>query len=47
MRFLAFIGALAILAAIAAAIFLFGGFYDAAATDRATGGRRLGAGQCA
>ena len=33
MRFLAFIGALAILAAIAAAIFLFGGFYDAAAID--------------
>jgi mono/diheme cytochrome c family protein len=33
MRFLAFIGALAILAAIAAGVFLFGGFYDAAAID--------------
>ena len=32
MRFLAFIGALAILAAIAAGVFFFGGFYDAAAT---------------
>ena len=33
MRFLAFIGALAILAAIAAGVFFFGGFYDAAAID--------------
>lgn len=33
MRFLAFIGALAILAAIAAGVFFFGGFYDAAASD--------------
>jgi mono/diheme cytochrome c family protein len=33
MRFLALIGALAILAAIAAAIFFFGGFYDVAAID--------------
>ncbi len=33
MRFLAFIGALAILVAIAAAVFFFGGFYSVAATQ--------------
>jgi len=33
MRILAIIGALAVFAAIAAAIFFFGGFYDAAAID--------------
>jgi mono/diheme cytochrome c family protein len=33
MRLLAFIGALAILAAIAAGIFFFGGFYNVAATE--------------
>jgi mono/diheme cytochrome c family protein len=33
MRFLSFIGALAILAAIGAAVFFFGGFYNIAATE--------------
>jgi mono/diheme cytochrome c family protein len=38
MRILAFIGALAIVVAIAAAVFFFGGFYSIAATEADTGG---------
>lgn len=37
MRILAFIGALAIVVAIAAAVFLFGGFYDIAASQQESG----------
>ena len=33
MKFLSFIGALAIIVAVAAAVFFFGGFYNVAATE--------------
>lgn len=37
MRFLAFIGALAIVVVIAACVFLFGGFYNVAASEQDNG----------
>ena len=46
MKFLSFIGAIAIVVAIAAAIFLFGGFYNVAATEPRSRHRRLDARAC-
>ena len=37
MKILAFVGAVAIVAAIAGGVFLFGGFYSVAATEQDTG----------